>query len=412
MTDLTALADRTRDAAGWAADTDEVAALLESSGVNDSVAGRAYGYPSVFALARDVLARMADPAPIRCDRPQGTVYSLGGTLVRAGLHLTPTAVAAGAAHRLGTLPGYATTVLLVAGWSWAQALACLGYRVAGVARPAAAARPLAAGFGLLAAVWAGILAAAGAPPVAWLLCAAQVALFAANTAALVAGTARSTLLAALGCWVAAGALAAGATRPGFLVLAAALAAMLVLAFRPALRSAGRWPDRRAYPAALRQGLVGAGQALLFAVVVLRPGSTIGAAGPLLVGVPLTELMLVWHQRRVADGRESLVDRAAFRRHLARVSGGSGLALGLPLVLGLSLLGRPAWATPVLLAGLYALCLVLVAHRRMAGALVLMWWPVPLVWLAPGGAAVTLLCAYPPALALAVLAMRDPWSYRW
>ena len=407
------LVARARAAAPAAADVDEVAAVLEASGVNDRVAAEGYGYPSVFALAEVVHAlaepRRAGPG-VRRDGPRRT-REVFDTLVRAGLHLTPTVLAIGAAHRLGGLPRYATIGLLVAGWSFAQALAFLGYRVAGVSGRAAAARPVALGFGVFAAVWVGVLAIAGAGPGAWLVGAAQVALFAANTAALVTGQERRTLAAALGCWAAAGLFATGQVRPGVVALGAGLAAMLALAYRPAVRTPARWPDRRAYPAALRHGLVGAGQALLFVVVVLAPGGRLTLAVPLLVGVPLTELLLVWHQRRVADGRARLADRAAFTDRLVRAAAGSAVALALPLAGGLALLGWPRLAGTVLLAGLYAICLVLVAHRRPLSAAGLMWWPALVLVAVPLEPAAVLLCAYPAGLLLAFPAMRDPASYQ-
>jgi hypothetical protein len=260
-------------------------------------------------------------------------------------------------------------------------------------------------------MWAAILTVNGAGLTASLVCAAQVALFAANTAALVAGTERPTLVAGLGCWVAAGGLLCGAVLPALVTLSVTLPAMVAVAYRPALRKTAGWPARGWYPAAFRHGLVGAGQAVLFVVVALGPGDTFATAVPLLVGVPLMELMLVWHQRRVADGRACLADRAAFRQHLSQVAKGSGLALGLPLLGGAALAGRSPLAGTVLLAGLFALCLVLVAHRRPLSAALVVWWPAVLCAAHPASAVATLLCAYPPALALAVMAMRDPASYR-
>jgi hypothetical protein len=79
-----------------------------------------------------------------------------------------------------------------------------------------------------------------------------------------------------------------------------------------------------------------------------------------------------------------------------------------------------------LTAIYALCLVLAAHRRAGTAATLVWWPALLVggvssW-APALARVapqftetlavaTLLGASLPGLAVAAFVLRDPESYR-
>ncbi|MBB5872884.1 hypothetical protein F4553_006318 [Allocatelliglobosispora scoriae] len=420
---------------GWAADTDEVAAILESTGINDRVADRDYGHSSVFALARQVLATIGQPDPPTL---QGRLrLPVTSAMVRAGLYLTPTVVAVGSAPLLGTLPWYATTGLLIAGWGAAQSLAYLGYSSANESGRAGAARRLALGFGALAAIWTTLLVLSGASLTSYLVSAAQLALFAANTAALVTGMERRTLAVASGCWIAAGALIAGAGNVGVAALGISLTAMLVVAYLPAFgRGGSPWrPDLRRYATAAGHGVVGAGQAVLFVLVVLQLAGTVAPAAtsaPLLVGVPLTELMLLWHQRRVADGRARLADRAAFRRHVRRVGNGTGLALALPLVIGASVAlvaaSPDAWAvaSSTLLAGINALCLVLVAHRRPMSATALVWFAGALIGFSTlaipvllstmpvaltKGCALILLCLYPPALLEAVSAMKDPWSYR-
>src|SRR3954454_3253850 len=125
MGELSGLAERVRESVSWTVDTDEVAALLESTGMNDRLAHRRYGYSTVFALAREVHAEASVPGvPPPPARGQPAVAR--DILVRAALYLTPTAVAIGIAPHLGNLPWYATTGLLVAGWGSAQALAYLG----------------------------------------------------------------------------------------------------------------------------------------------------------------------------------------------------------------------------------------------------------------------------------------------
>jgi hypothetical protein len=131
---------------------------------------------------------------------------------------------------------------------------------------------------------------------------------------------------------------------------------------------------------------------------------------------------------VADGRDALYDRAAFRTHLRSVSRGTLAALAVPVVAGAALIvvdaGRLAAA--VELIAVYALCLLLVAHRRLGTAVILLWWPAALIAVATQVldrlthvthefvgqvAAGTLLAMCLPALAVATAVMRDPWSYR-
>ncbi|GAB4052419.1 hypothetical protein [Catellatospora paridis] len=429
------LAAQMRARVGWAADTDEVAAILESTGINDRVASRDYGHASVFTLAGQVLATVGrpDPAPA----PGRLRLPVISAMVRTGLYLTPTVAAIGAAPLLAALPWYATTGLLVVGWGASQSLAYLGYCAANEGGRSSAARKLALGFGALAAAWATLLAISGASLTSYLVSAAQLILFATSTAALVTGTERRTLAAAVACWIAAGAMIAGAGRVGVAALAISLTALLVVAYLPAWgRGRSPWrPDLRRYATAAGHGVVGAGQAVLFVLVVLQTAGTAAPAMssvPLLVAIPLTELMLLWHQRRVADGRAQLADRASFRRHLRQVGRGTGLALALPLLAGAAgaiWASSPAgWAltSSILLAGINAICLVLVAHRQPVSAAVLVWSAGALIVLTAlvvsalltdtpvaiaKASALILLCLYPPALLETVSAMKDPRSYQ-
>jgi hypothetical protein len=180
--------------------------------------------------------------------------------------------------------------------------------------------------------------------------------------------------------------------------------------------------------ALAHGAVGAGQAVLFASVVLASGDPArvpAAAVPLLVGVPMAELILVWHQRRVAATRAALTDRGLYRRRLARVCAATLAVLAVPVGLGAALAGLHTGrlAAAVLLASVFALCLVLVAHQRLGLAALLVWWPAALIWLLyrnlPGAGhelvdtlvAVVLFAVCLPALGVVALVLRDRWSYR-
>src|SRR5207245_8992375 len=135
---------------------------------------------------------------------------------------------------------------------------------------------------------------------------------------------RRALAVATVTWLGSAALAAGRTGVGFAVLAAGLVAMLAVAYQPAWRAgsgAHWWPRLTQCRYALMHGAVGAGQAVLFAAVVLAgadPSRLPVAAVPLLAGVPVAELTLVWHQRRVAAVRAQMSDRTAYQRRLSAV----------------------------------------------------------------------------------------------
>jgi hypothetical protein len=448
------LVHRMRPVCARAVDDDEIAAVLEANGINDRVAWRDFEVTSVFTLAAAVLHDSA--ADRRTGRPgaiPGPTTVAGGrppvldTLVRAALYLTPTVVALGAAGYTGGLPTLATKGAMVFGWAVSQALAYLGYCVLGTAGRAAAVRLLGVGFAAVASGWGLLLWLHHVPwPIGYMVGGAQFALFAGTAVALVTGTERRVLRWAVPCWLFAAMMAGtAAAAPGVRMIAVAglglsLAVLCLVAYRPmtaradigAGRVSGR-PAPRQVVAALGHGVVGAGQAVLFVLVVLtglNPSRLPLDAIPLLLGVPVIELLLLWHQRRVAVGRATLHDRPAFARHLRRVSRGTVGALCLPVLIGAVLLGatagRSRLATTVLLTAVYALGLVLATHRRLGTAALLVWWPAILiaitgparpVWVHLGSdtaaavSGLTLLAACLPAVAAVTLVIRDPWSYR-
>jgi len=244
------------------------------------------------------------------------------------------------------------------------------------------------------------------------------------------------------CWLATAGIALGAGGPAVVGLLGALVALTAAAFRRATGAAPpvkRWPSWRAdLHRALLFGVVGAGQATLL-ILVASGGAAVRVPPelvPLLIGVPLIELTLVWHQRRVAAARAVLADRAAFDHRLARVSAGTVALLSVPVGAG-AVIAIAAWggarppggqalAAATLLTAVYALCLVLAAYRRAGTAAILVWWPALLVagvtsWapalvrVAPQFpqtlAAATLLGASLPGLVVAAFVLRDPESYR-
>jgi hypothetical protein len=450
---VTALAVRMGPECRAAVDVDEVAALLEASGVNDRLAVREYGTPTVFALATLVLARatagsVADDEPVERE-PAGTrhaVRALTDTVVRALLYLTPLAVGIGTASKVDGLPALAVSGTLIAGWGAGQALSYLGYRRLSDDGAAVATRLLAAGFVGLAVVWTGILMGTGTPwPVGFAVAGMQLVFFASVAVALVTGRERRVLATATLTWLTAAGVALGGGYPAMAALAASLLLLLAVAYLPGwvagagARKRVRWRAWRGdVPYALRYGAVGTGQAVLLVALGAAGVSlaSVWAAVPLLLGVPLIELTLVWHQRRIASARAALDDRAQFERRLSRVSASTAAVLAIP-VAGGGLLASAAWlgkapagairlAAAVLLVAVYALCLVLAAHRRPGTAATLVWWPALLVGIAGPQAArilavtpqfadtlaaATLLGAAAPGLVVAAQALRNPESYR-
>jgi hypothetical protein len=418
-----------------AVDTGEVAAYLEASGVNDRVAARDYGVTSVFSLAARLRADLAGyptagyaPGGYDPNAPAGERdargLGVGVTLVRSALYLTPAVVAVGGATQLSGLPAPAGPGALIYGWATAQALAFLGYRALGAIGAVAAARVLAVGFVVAGLAWAGLLVAFGVTdPLAHAVAAGQVALFAATAVALVTGTEKRVLAAATGVWIAAVAVFAGT---GLWIVGAAVVVLVLVAYGPATQK-GDWyrPRPREAASALANGTVGAGQAVLFASVVLTGGGALIAAVPLLIGVPLAELVLVWHQRRVAATRAALTDRWQYPRRLTRVSLATLAVLAVPVVTGALLTAAEAGrlAAVVLLAAVNGFCLVLVAHRRLGLAALLVWWPAVLIGVLyralPGATtglvdtmvAVVLFAVCVPALGVVAMVLKDRWSYR-
>jgi hypothetical protein len=429
----TALRERLTALVRDAVDADEVAAHLEAGGINDRIALSEYGEVSVFALAARLRADIgvsAGPPSTPVVRTAAPAELVVATLVRAALYLTPAVVAVGGAEWFTGLPAPAGAGALIFGWATGQALAFLGYRASGSAGPARAARLLAGGFGVAAVGWAVLMFMLGVTdPWPHVVATGQLALFAATGVALVTGQETRVLVAASTVWFATLALSHGAGLLGLWLLAFGVLVVVAVAFAPALNPAARFrPGPGEAGAALAHGAVGAGQAVLFASVVLAgsdPALVPAAAVPLLVGVPLAELVLIWHQRRVAGTRAALTDRRLYVRRLTRVALATVAVLAVPVVAGsvLTAFGTGRFAAAVLLTGVFALCLVLVAHRRLGLAALLVWWPAILVGVLyraiPGAerslvdmlVAVVLIAVCLPALGVVTMVLRDRWSYR-
>ncbi|GIJ47672.1 hypothetical protein Val02_45580 [Virgisporangium aliadipatigenens] len=429
----TELRQRLTELVRAAVDVDEVAAHLEAGGINDRIALREYGEESVFALAArlraDIGTGPAAAAPA-AGRTDGFVELVVTTLVRAALYLTPAVVAVGGAEWFVGLPAPAGAGALIFGWATGQALAFLGYRALGGAGPARAARLLAGGFGVAAAGWVALMLMLGVTePWPHVVALGQLALFAATGVALVTGQETRVLVAASTVWFATLALSHGAGLLGLWLLAFGVLVVVIVAFAPAFGTAARFrPAPGEAGSALAHGAVGAGQAVLFASVVLAgsdPALVPAAAVPLLVGVPVAELVLIWHQRRVAGTRAALTDRRVYVRRLTKVALATVAVLAAPVVAGcvLTVAGTGRFAAGVLVTGVFALCLVLVAHRRLGLAGLLVWWPAVLVGVlyraVPGAersfvdtlVAIVLIAVCLPALGVVTMVLRDRWSYR-
>ena len=128
---------------------------------------------------------------------------------------------------------------------------------------------------------------------------------------------------------------------------------------------------------------------------------------------------------VAVTRASLTDRWQYPRRLTRVSLATLGVLAVPVAAGAVLTASESGrlAAVVLLAAVNGLCLVLVAHRRLGLAGLLVWWPAVLIGVLyralPGATtrlvdllvAVVLFAVCVPALGVVAMVLKDRWSYR-
>ena len=194
-TSVAELAERFASAGATVVDVDELVAAIEATGVSDRQAQLRYGAPSVFALGEAVLAHLwatrGRPAPR--PRPDAEPF-LRASLARAALFLTPAAAAAAVQAPLARVAWPLLAATLVVGWAGAQALAYVAYAKASRGTPAGALRFLGTGFLALAALWCAAVALVppdlvGHRSTAYLVCLAELGMFAGTAAALVGGTA-------------------------------------------------------------------------------------------------------------------------------------------------------------------------------------------------------------------------------
>ncbi|HET6213377.1 MAG TPA: hypothetical protein VFE14_10960, partial [Micromonosporaceae bacterium] len=206
--------------------------------------------------------------------------------------------------------------------------------------------------------------------------------------------------------------------------------------------------------AVGHGALGLGQAVAFVLVALGPGRSGGAAAvPLLLGVPLTEVLIGRYAVRCAVALDDHEDRTGYHRQVRRLGLTTLAALVPPLTCGVALAtaaghlpyglashpdvraGLLRLASGVLLAGAYGVLLLLAIQRRLGTAVLLASWPAalaavvaagyllpwaPVPWPLPDSLAGwadallpatvgTLTAAYLAGLAVAAYAVLDPRS---
>ncbi|MFI7600793.1 hypothetical protein [Actinoplanes sp. NPDC049681] len=333
--------------------------------------------------------------------------ALGATLLRCALYLGPLSVAVAAAEPLGQVAWPVPVGALVLGWSVAHALAGVGALVARRCGRGPAAKLVAAGFTVAAALWA---AAAGLAParlvgpdrllavaigVCGLICLGTV------TAALVTRTEAAVVRWSLPCWLLAAVSIAGTVGdtlaqrvPVTALLPVSIALAAARAFRPVL---GASPIGRLRGSDLRHGgmrlLLGAAQAACVALLWQAgpPTATSPAVLPLLAAGPVLEALIGWHRRQVQAGLDAAESDEEFRAHLGGVTVVTVAALVPPLAAGTAL-AVAAYQVP---AGTAAV-LVFAGGLLLSGVLAI---TLLLGWRGRTGIA-TLLAVAPPVTAFA------------
>jgi hypothetical protein len=112
-----------------------VAAVLESRGINDSVAGEQYGYDDVFALAAEVTRiLLAEERGQEAAQPHRSSVLTLRTLAHGPLYLTPSLAYPAVWTAVGEdmLRGMVTATAI--GWIWGMATSSLAYQFRGLER--------------------------------------------------------------------------------------------------------------------------------------------------------------------------------------------------------------------------------------------------------------------------------------
>ncbi|MEU4561361.1 hypothetical protein AB0F72_23510 [Actinoplanes sp. NPDC023936] len=330
-----------------------------------------------------------DPYPRRSRRRARRGF-LGGALLRCCLYLGPLSVAVAAAPSLSVVAWPVPAVMLLLGWSAAQWLTSMGVVVARRTGPEAAARLVGSGFAAVTGLWCALVWIAPdtllGPSRALAAAVGALGLLALGsvTCALVSRSEGVISLWFVPCWLLALFTAAGsfgvawAATPVDALLPAAVVAVAVRAFRPAvLSSPGRSPltgaDRRR---GLSYLVIGASQAVCV-VLLWRTGPAVTplpAALPLLIAVPVLETLIGWHTDRLEAALDSAESAGELGRHVRNVTAitlagllpplaaGGGLAVAAYHLPGLRD-GVLALAAGTLLGGVFAVTFLLAARFR-------------------------------------------------
>lgn len=381
-------------------DADDVVAEIGHLGVDDDeVARRRYGM-SLHGVGVSVLMHLEQRRAQRGVRraPASRPY-LGAAAARCALYLGPLSVAVAGIPAFARLGWLVPAVLVLLGWSAAQAMTSVGAAVARSAGAAPAARLVGGGFLTAGGIWGALVWVApdalldGQRMLALVIGLGGLAALATVTAALVTRTEAAVVRWSLPCWLL-GALSAAAQLGGGwpaelpigTLLPAAIVVAAVRAYRPVIMR--RVPGRpRLNRGDLWRGfghlVLGAAQAGTV-VLLCRAGSTGSvslAALPLLAAVPALETLVGWHLHQMEAGLDLAESERDHRRHVRSVAVTTVSALLPPLAAGIALAaaayrlpagvgmatrdGVLALAAGSLLGGLLAITFLLAARRRTA-----------------------------------------------
>ncbi|MFI5802911.1 hypothetical protein [Streptomyces sp. NPDC051561] len=381
---LDELADRLHDLIAAAVHPDEIAAILESDGMNDEHIRLTYGRANSFELAEELYARVprAYPEP---DLAPGDPWhiSLLPCLLRGLVFALPgLAYVLGAPFATGSTPIAVLIGSALTGWAWNQALAHRAYTWLGLGDRPSAARALLTGAPLGALLGTAVaLAVAGAGEGAAVTFAAVQALYqGAATVLLVLGRER-LLLAALAPMSVGAVLALVHDVPDpvrIVLLAVSPLTVLVLAAVEVLRGRRgrvRGPGGPKVLASVPYGVFGlaTGVLVLHAALgdVLSGGETGAAAAPGAVALTLSMGPAEWLLHRFRSGTLAGL-RAATTPKAFRLSTAWTLArcLGLYLLIlaALAAAGTLLWPMAEGFDGVRAFGLLLIGTLMWTGLL--------------------------------------------
>ncbi|MFD3516982.1 hypothetical protein [Streptomyces sp. NPDC058657] len=378
------LAGRLHDLIEAAVHPDEIAAILESDGMNDEHIRLTYGRTDSFALAEDLYARVPRAYPEPEIAPGDPWHiSLLPCLLRGLVFALPgLAYVLGAPFATGATPIAVLVASALTGWAWNQALAHRAYTWLGLGDRPAAARCLLAGAPLGALLGTAVaLAVAGPGEGAAVAFASVQALYqGAATVLLVLGRERLLLLALAP--MSAGAVAAllydvpDAARVALLALSPL--AVLVLAAVELLRGAGgrvRGPGGPKVLASVPYGVFGlaTGVLVLHAALgdVLAGGTAGAAAAPGAVALTLSMGPAEWLLHKFRSGTLAGLRASTTPGQFRRATAWTLLrCLGLYLLVlaGLAAAGTLLWPQAGGFDGWRALGLLLIGTLMWTGLL--------------------------------------------